>query len=165
MAEQTIKLVPIGRVVSDETQGQYRLIVDDRYRPALQGLGSCTHAIVLWWADQLDDPSGEAMDLVVELPYAPGVKTGVFANRSQARPNPIGLTTSYILAVDEEAGVVDLAWIDAFDGTPILDIKPYLPMSDRIMDADYPEWLEGFPDSMEESAAFFSDPENVAKFS
>ena len=65
----------------------------------------------------------------------------------------------------KKQALVDLAYIDAFDGTPILDIKPYLPMSDRVMDAEYPDWLEGFPDSMEEAAEFFSDPENIKKFS
>jgi tRNA-Thr(GGU) m(6)t(6)A37 methyltransferase TsaA len=160
MDETRIELTPIGRVESDESQGRYRLQIEAAYRPALRGLGSCSHAIVLWWADQ----AGEG-DLVVELPYAPGVKSGVFANRAEARPNPIAITTCFLLDVDEEAGTVDLAWIDAFDGTPLLDIKPYLPMSDRAMDAEYPQWLEGFPESMEEAAVFFSDPENVAKFS
>jgi tRNA (Thr-GGU) A37 N-methylase len=59
---------------------------------------------------------------------------------------------------------VELAWIDAYDGTPVLDIKPYLPMSDLVLEAGYPEWLEGFPASMEEAAAFFADPENAARF-
>jgi tRNA (Thr-GGU) A37 N-methylase len=104
-------------------------------------------------------------NLVVELPYAPEVRTGVFANRSELRPNPIAITTSFILSVDENAGVVDLAWIDSFDGSPILDIKPYLPMSDRVRDAEYPEWLEGLPDCMEEAAEFFTDPDNIAAFS
>ena len=159
------ELTPVGRVEVDETQGLYRLHILPAYRPALQGLGSCTHTIILWWADQLDDPGGREGDLVVDLPYTPGVRSGVFANRSQARPNPIAITTSYLLNVDEQAGIVDLAWIDAFDGTPILDIKPYLPMSDRVMDAEYPEWLEGFPESMEDAAAFFADAQNAAQFS
>lgn len=157
----SIEMKPVGRVEADETQGRFRVQIFEEYRPALQGLGSCTHAIVFWWADQSDAPG----DLVVDLPYAPGKRSGVFANRSQARPNPIAITTSYIIDVDEEAGTVDLAWIDAFDGTPVLDIKPYLPMSDRVMDADYPEWLQGFPESMEDAALFFADPENIAAFS
>lgn len=160
--ENRIEVKPIGRIEVDESQGRYRLNIDPAYRPALQGLGSCTHAIILWWADQLDSYEG---DLVVDLPYAPGARSGVFANRSQARPNPIAITTSFLINVDEEAGTVDLAWIDAFDGTPILDIKPYLPMSDRVMDADYPEWLQGFPESMEEAALFFADPDYAAMFS
>ena len=40
----------------------------------------------------------------MDLPYAPDVKSGVFANRSQARPNPIAITTAYLLNVDEETG-------------------------------------------------------------
>lgn len=152
---------PIGSVAVDEPRGIYRLTVLPEYRPALQGLASCTHLIVLWWADRADAHG----DLVVELPYAPGVRTGVFANRSENRPNPIAITVAPLLSVDEDTGTVDLAWIDAFDGTPVLDIKPYLPMADRVMTAEYPEWLDGFPDSMEAAAEFFSDPDNLAKFS
>lgn len=165
MDEHRIELTPVGTVEIDESQGHYRLKIEEVYRPALRGLGSCTHAIILWWADQLDNPGGRDGGLVNDLPYAPGVQTGVFANRSQARPNPIAITTAYLLNVDEEAGTIDLAWIDAFDGTPILDIKPYLPMSDLVRDAEYPEWLEGFPASMEDAAVFFADPEKAAKFS
>jgi len=156
---------PIGQIEVDESRGIYRLHVDARFQPALMGLGSCTHAIVLWWAHASGEDHQPEDGLVVDLPYAPGVRSGVFANRSEIRPNPIGITTSFILAVDEVQGTVDLAWIDAFDGTPLVDIKPYLPMSDRVMDAAYPQWLEGFPDSMEAAAAFFADPENAAKFS
>jgi tRNA (Thr-GGU) A37 N-methylase len=165
MEQTSIHIEPIGNVGVDEGQNRYQLIIDEDFRPALQGLGSCTHAIVLWWADQFNSLDDRYNNQVVELPYAPGVRTGVFANRSELRPNPIAITTSFILNVNEEAGIVDLAFIDAFDGTPILDIKPYLPMSDRVRDADYPEWLEGLPDCMEDAAKFFSDPDNIAAFS
>jgi tRNA-Thr(GGU) m(6)t(6)A37 methyltransferase TsaA len=151
----------VGQVAADESRGVYRLEVRPEYRPALQGLGSCTHAIVVWWADRADADG----DLVVDLPYAPGVRTGVFANRSENRPTPLGITVTPLIAVDEHTGIVDLAWIDALDGTPVVDIKPYLPMADRVMSAAYPDWLEGFPDSMESAADFFADPENLARFS
>ena len=151
----------VGRVVVDEDRGSYRLEILPEYRPALQGLGSCTHAIVLWWADRAEAGG----DLVVDLPYAPGVRTGVFANRSEHRPSPIAITVAPLLAVDEGSGSVELAWIDAFDDTPVLDIKPYLPMADRVMSAEYPVWLDGFPASMEAAAEFFADPENLARFS
>lgn len=160
-----IELQPIGRIRVREDRGLYQLELDPQYRDGLQGLESCTHVIVLWWADRLDNPGGRDGDLVVDLPYAPGLQSGVFANRSQARPNPIGITICYLLDVNQEAGLVDLAWIDTFDGTPLLDIKPYLPMSDRVMSAEYPDWLKGFPSSMEEAAEFFTDPENAALFS
>ena len=165
MEPQSFEIKTIGRIEADENQGLFRLQVDEPYRPALMGLGSCTHAIIFWWADKHDNPEDREASLVMELPYAPGQKSGVFANRSQARPNPIAITTSFLLNVDEENGLIDLAYIDAFDGTPVLDIKPYLPMSDRVLSAEYPDWLEGFPASMEDAAEFFSDPENIAKFS
>lgn len=161
----SIELQPIGTIRVQEDQGLYQLKLKSEHRPGLQGLDSCTHALVLWWADRLENPGGRMGDLVVDLPYAPGMRSGVFANRSEARPNPIGITTCYLLDVNQEAGLVDLAWIDTFDGTPLLDIKPYLPMSDRVLSAEYPEWLEGFPDSMEDAAEFFSNPENAALFS
>lgn len=160
--ERVAELASLGTVEASEAQGAYRLHIVEPYRPALQGLSNCTHAMVFWWADQL--ASDNEVDLVVDLPYAPGVRSGVFATRSQARPNPICVTTAFILDVDETEGVVTLAWIDAFDGTPILDIKPYLPMSDRAISAEYPDWLEGFPASMEEAGEFFADPENAAMF-
>jgi len=165
MEGKTFELKPIGVIEVDESQGRFRIQINKPYRPALMGLGSCTHAIVFWWADKHDNPEDRANNLVVDLPYSPGLQSGVFANRSQARPNPIAITTSYLLNVDEETGIIDLAYIDAFDGTPVVDIKPYLPMSDRVLSAEYPDWLEGMPDSMEEAADFFSDPENIKKFS
>ena len=165
MDNTTYQINRIGQVNVDESQGRYQLLIDEPYRPALQGLNSCTHCIVLWWADKHDNPEDRSESLVMDLPYAPGLNSGVFANRSQSRPNPIAITAAFLFNVDEENGVVDLAYIDAFDGTPILDIKPYLPMSDRVMSAEYPDWLEGFPDSMEEAAEFFSDPENAKLFS
>jgi len=165
MNQTSYNITPIGRVEVNESIGLFRLQIQEAYRPALQGLESCSHAIILWWADRLDNPGGRAGDLVVDLPYAPGLQSGVFANRSQARPNPIAITTSTLINVEEDSGSVDLAYIDAFDGTPVLDIKPYLPMSDLALDAEYPEWLAGFPSSIEEAAVFFSDPENLKKFS
>lgn len=165
MEEKQIRFEPIGWVVADDPRGQYQLQIQEAYRPGLQRLGSCSHAIVLWWADQSETPGLVGQDLVLDLPYASGERAGVFATRSESRPNPIAITTSQILSVDEDAGTVELAWIDAFDGTPVLDIKPYLPMSDLVQAAEYPEWLQGCPASMEEAAEFFSDPENVEKFS
>ena len=155
----------IGKIAVDESRGFFQLQIDEPYRPALQGLSSCTHCIIFWWADKHDNAKDRENSLVMDLPYAKGMKSGVFANRSQARPNPIAITTAFLFNVDQENGLVDLAYIDAYDGTPIIDIKPYLPMSDRVMSAEYPEWLEGFPGSMEEAAEFFSDPENADMFS
>lgn len=160
-----MEITPIGKIEVVEEQGIYRLHVEKPFRPALMGLGSWTHAIILWWADQVDNKEDRSSILVVDLPYAPGIRSGIFSTRSQLRPNPIGMTTTFVLNVDEHAGIVDLAYIDAFNDTPLLDIKPYTPMADRVMSAEYADWLEGLPESLEDAAEFFSDPENVEMFS
>lgn len=66
--------------------------------------------------------------------------TGVFATRSPVRPNLVALTLCKIVAVKDN--VVELEKIDAFDGTPVLDIKPFIPGYDTVEDGKVPKWLE-----------------------
>ncbi|MEN8149314.1 MAG: TrmO family methyltransferase, partial [Planctomycetota bacterium] len=61
-----------------------------------------------------------------------GHRFGLFATRSPKRPNPIGLSVVRVTDVDVENGVITLDGADAFDGTPVLDVKPYLPSVDRV---------------------------------
>lgn len=65
-------------------------------------------------------------------------KTGVFASRSPFRPNPIGLSAVKLERVEQtgQGPVLHLSGVDILDGTPVLDIKPYLPWADAIADAD-----------------------------
>lgn len=151
-----VQMSPIGTV--RQSEGMFRLEILEPYRPALKGLGEFSHVIVLWWAHQHDTPADRAV-MQTELPYAPGTVAGMFACRSQLRPNPIAITTMLMLDVDEEAGVVILPWIDAEDGTPILDLKPYIPSSDRPRDVNMASWLAGWPEWMEDAAAFFAENE------
>lgn len=145
----------IGTVhCSDE--GSFTLEIDTPYRAALQHLGQFSHVLVFWWAHQHDNDA-DRNRLQTELPYAPGVTAGVFACRAEYRPNPIMVTTCPILSVDEAQGRVELLWIDAVDGTPLVDLKPYIPMSDRIQNVDVAEWAKDWPQSMEDAAAFFAD--------
>ena len=65
---------------------------------------------------------------------------GAFAQRAKHRPNPIGITAVEILAA--EGNVLTVRGLDAIDGTPVLDIKPYLPAFDRVDDARVPAWIE-----------------------
>ena len=66
--------------------------------------------------------------------------TGVFATRSPVRPNLIALTLCKIVAVKDN--VIQIEKTDAFDGTPVLDIKPFIPGYDTTEDAKAPDWLE-----------------------
>jgi tRNA (Thr-GGU) A37 N-methylase len=83
-----------------------------------------------------------------ELPYAPGTTAGVFACRPEYRPNPIAMTVCKVLAVDEGQGMVTLAKIDAFDGSPVLDLKGYIPVCDRVQKVCVPHWYDGWPEWM-----------------
>ena len=62
--------------------------------------------------------------------------------------NPIAMTTCKLLDVDEEQGVVRVSKIDAYDGTPIVDLKAYFPVCDRVKDASIPKWLSEWPEWM-----------------
>lgn len=79
---------------------------------------------------------------------------GVFALRSPERPNPIAVSNADIAYVDEENGVVGLYYIDAFDGTQVIDLKPYTPSIDRIANPETPQWCSHWPKFYEESGDF-----------
>lgn len=154
--KNTFQLHPIG-YVHTEAENFYLEILEP-YRPALKQMRQFSHIMILWWAHQQDTPERRAVT-TTELPYAPGVEAGVFACRAEYRPNPIGITTMFVLDVDEANGIITLPWIDAFDGTPVLDLKPYIPISDRIRDVRVAEWFAGWPEWMEDAGEFFAQNE------
>lgn len=123
--------------------------------PALQGLEGFSHLQVLWWFSGCDVPKMRDTVRQMHPPYrtAPGVM-GVFAMRSPARPNPIALSAAQITNINYTTGRIDLAYIDADDGTPVLDLKPYSPCLDRVNSAMVPQWCAHWPQSLEESAVF-----------
>jgi tRNA-Thr(GGU) m(6)t(6)A37 methyltransferase TsaA len=149
--EDARQVYPIG--YARQTDDGFRLEIGEPFRPGLKQLGQFSHVIVFWWADQHDNLP-DRRTLVAALPYAPGETAGVFACRSEYRPNPIAMTICPVFDVDEQNGVILVAWIDAFDGTPILDLKPYVPLSDRVRDVQVAKWFQGLPEWMEDAATF-----------
>lgn len=159
MSEKIYKLSPIGQVECGP-QG-FALRVAPQYRAALQGLENFGHIHVLWWSHYLDTPEHRNV-LEAELPYKNGPsKLGIFATRSPLRPNPICDSIVSILGVDIEKGLLSIPWIDAEDGTPVLDIKPYHPSSDRVREIHMPEWCGHWPQWLEDSAEFNWEAEFV----
>ena len=150
-----IEIVPIGVVRADEARGSYRLEIAEPYREGLLALEGFGRVQVLWWAQGVDEPKMRGT-LSCELPYAPGTRAGVFACRAEYRPNPLGLTACGVISVDRAAGLVELDYVDALDGTPLVDLKPYIPVCDRCREARVPEWLSRWPEWLEEAGAFFS---------
>jgi len=126
-----------------------RFEILEPYIPALKQLEHFSHAICFWWADQHDNDESRSI-LQTRPPYAQEKVTGVFATRAEYRPNPIGMTTCRIVDANHEKGVVHVADIDAYDGTPIVDLKAYFPVCDRVKDARIPEWLASWPEWMPE---------------
>lgn len=148
----TMALHPIGRVKADKDG--FRIEIDSKYRKGLEGLGKHSHLQVLFWFHHSDTEEARRY-LTCEKPYRRGPETlGIFSTRSPFRPNPIGLSPIVVSRLDEEAGTISTPFIDAEDGTPVLDLKPYLPCCDRVRHAGGPEWCAHWPESWEDSAAF-----------
>jgi tRNA-Thr(GGU) m(6)t(6)A37 methyltransferase TsaA len=126
--------------------------VDKAYKDGLLGLGEFSHVMILWVFDQVP---WDGKTLIIPPPYKKLTHNiGLFATRSPFRPNPIAVSTSRILSVDEEEGIICLDWIDADDKSPVIDIKPYHPSEDLVNDAQMPDWCVHWPQSREESGEF-----------
>ena len=137
-AIKTICLNPVGVV---KKQGQRNwLEISPEYAPALTGLKEFSHLWVFYWFHENDTPE-ERRTLQVHPRRDPANPlTGVFACRAPVRPNLIGFTACRIIKV--EGNVVEVADLDAQDGSPILDLKPYIPNGDAIPETITPEWLK-----------------------
>lgn len=129
-------VVSVG-VVSG-TQHNLHLEISPEYRPALKGLSAFSHCQILWWVHELAEEHFRRTTQI-EPPYDAPI-TGVFATRSPVRPNPIGLSVAGIVSVDMDQGIVEVTGLDAYPGTPILDIKAYFPSTDRVRQVRVPTW-------------------------
>lgn len=101
--------------------------LDPRWQPALKGLETCTHIILLYWMDRVQ------RDLLVQVPGTYGVGRGTFSLRSPVRPNPIAMSVVKLLKI--EGNRLDVVGVDCLDGTPLIDLKPYFPSVDSVPEA------------------------------
>ncbi|MEM3577336.1 MAG: tRNA (N6-threonylcarbamoyladenosine(37)-N6)-methyltransferase TrmO [Candidatus Bathyarchaeia archaeon] len=104
----------------------------------LKGIEEFSHIIVLYWVHLRDKECERRTLLVFPRRHAVNVEVGVFACRSPSRPNPIGLCVVELVRVEGCRLVV--SGLDAFEGSPIIDIKPYIPRADAVPNARVPEW-------------------------
>ena len=120
----------------------------EKYKAALLEVDNFSHLIVVWWGNKYESYRSQ-IGMQMKPPYAPNVLTGLFATRSPIRPNPINISVCKIEKVDHEKGIVVVNQIDAFDGTPVLDLKVYFPTCDRVKEPVVPqrflEWGEWIP--------------------
>ena len=111
-----IKAIPKGLGAKHEAEGALNIL--PAFEQGLTDIEGYSHLIVLWAFDRSD-----GFDLMV-TPPSDDRPHGVFTTRSPRRPNPIGLTVVELLG--REGGTLQVRGVDMLDGTPILDIKPYL---------------------------------------
>lgn len=113
--------------------------IDQRWAPALAGLSEFSHLVVLFYLDQaprrrIAGPFRAAEDQPGAAPV------GFFATRTPRRPNPIGIACPELIRIEGNRLIV--RGIDAWPGTPVLDIKGYYPRDECRPDATVPSWLE-----------------------
>jgi tRNA-Thr(GGU) m(6)t(6)A37 methyltransferase TsaA len=138
-----ICLEPIGFVETDAVGHEVRdkqvvskIVFRKEFVPALEGIEEFSHLFVLFWLDKMSfedrkrlkvHPRGRS-----DMPLL-----GIFATRTPHRPNPIGLTRVKLLKVEDN--VVTVQGLDAYNGTPVLDIKPF-DSWDTTDDFKVPQW-------------------------
>jgi tRNA-Thr(GGU) m(6)t(6)A37 methyltransferase TsaA len=141
-----INLTPVGIVKNSieepkKEDGQSiisEIIVNEDLIEALNGIDEFSHIIVIYWIHKI--PPSERSVLRVHpkrnhsLPL-----TGVFATRSPARPNPVGISTVKLL--ERRGNILKVTGLDAINGSPVLDIKPHIPGSDSPAETKVPGWL------------------------
>ena len=120
-----------------------KLTIFPEYCEALEGLGSFSHVIILYWLHKRDTPEERKVLKVTPRRHPGAPQVGVFASRSPTRPNPIAYEVCRILNI--EGCALTIEGSDAIEGTPIIDLKPYLPRADSVPDARVPEWTKHGP--------------------
>lgn len=116
-----LSLTPIGAI---EKRGERTVIrLDARHQDGLLGLDQWSHIWVLYWFDRNDTPEGRSVLQVHPRGNRDNPLTGVFATRSPRRPNLIGLSLCRVVSI--KGTEIEIEGIDAFDQTPVVDIKPY----------------------------------------
>jgi tRNA (adenine37-N6)-methyltransferase len=126
--QNSVVFTPIGYVTSNYNEpgdpktlrnSESVLILDEKYIGALEGLDRYRYLLVIYYFHR----SSGYHELVHPMGDQSIPKRGVLATRSPCRPNPIGITVAEILSV--KGNIIRVMGLDALNGTPILDIKPY----------------------------------------
>ena len=133
----TYLIHPVG-VIRHRDEAVWIEIFDD-YRAAMLGLEGFSHIHVLYWFHENDTPDGRRTLAVHPRRDPANPLTGVFATHSPLRPNLVGLTRCRILAIED--GRIRVDALDARDGSPVVDIKCYIPDASPPADVRVPAWV------------------------
>lgn len=140
-----IHLEPIGYVVNNiDSPMDYgwsniesRIVLEEHLAPALSGLSDFSHLLIVFWMHEARPPTAlqRRPQNRNDMPTV-----SLFSQRSKHRPNPIGITAVSLVKISGHEIVV--LGLDAINGTPVLDIKPYYPQYDSRTEAKVPEWVD-----------------------
>jgi len=119
-----------GEVVSE-------IVLEPEFEEAADGLEEFSHLVVIFWMHRIP-ADGRSTTKTHPQRRLDMPLVGVFATRSPARPNPLGVTVVRLL--ERRGNVLKVVGLDAINGTPVVDIKPYLP-GDSIPDAKVADWV------------------------
>lgn len=142
-----IVIHPVGFVrneMSEKVSGEAsrdiasEIVVEEDLRDCLDGIEDHSHAVIVYWLNRIPEEERKVLK-VRPMGDASLPIVGVFATRSPRRPNPIGLETVEILGRD--GNILRVKGLDALDGSPVLDIKPYTKHHDRAEDVKGPSCM------------------------
>jgi tRNA-Thr(GGU) m(6)t(6)A37 methyltransferase TsaA len=128
---QELSGMPIQPSAAEGVEG--KVILDPALQQGLQDLEGFSHLILLYYFHQAGDP-----ELLVK-PFLDDKQRGIFATRAPRRPNGIGFSIVKLLEIKQN--ILYITNVDILDGTPLLDIKPYIPYFDK-PEAAKVGWLE-----------------------
>ena len=138
MYNNQAKLKFIG-IVTETNNDNAIITIFPQYRPALEGVNSFSHIIILYWLHRNDSNVQRSILKVTPKRHKDAPEVGVFASRSPVRPNPIGLSVCQLLEITEKT--LTILQFDAIEGTPIIDIKPYILKADCVSIARNTKWI------------------------
>ena len=116
-----------------------RIEIEPTYRDAFLGLDGFSHIVVLYWFHENDTPGQRQTMQVHPRKDKHNPLTGVFATHSPLRPNLIGLTICKIIAIKDTT--IFIEDIDARDGSPVIDIKCFIPCAELRSAIKLPDWV------------------------
>jgi len=145
--DKRIALKPIGTVRNGVTEIEpdstnslvSEIIINNEHDEALEGIEQFSHLIIIFWMHQVP-PAKRRLKKVHPRGRQDVPLRGVLATRTQYRPNPVGVKTVKLL--ERHGNVLKVMGLDALEGTPVLDIKPYDPDYDGVPGATVPQWIE-----------------------
>jgi len=131
-------IYPVGII---KKKNNTKIEIYPEYKDALFRLENFSHIIVLYWFHKNDDSEKRRILKVHPKRHKGAPLSGVFATCSPVRPNLIGLSICKLLSIEDHT--ITITEIDAFDNTPVIDIKPYIPKNHLLPESEIkvPEWM------------------------